>query len=211
MQLQTTTHRGRSIGTLRAAAELVDVAGRPVRVLQVGPGLAVRYLGRLTGEGVTGRPFFKGLEALIRRLPMPDALYENYESGEIVEVFGPRPVELTVIDINPKSLSVIAGHLTPFGITVTPVVGDITEIGLVDRLGLAERFDVVVALNMVLRVADKLKDRAAANLVEAAMAGGIVVENSLAQSRLGGVQPTNYRAVYRKPALLSDGNGVAVG
>ena len=203
MELQTTTHRGRSLGTLRAAASLVDIDDRAIRVLQVGPGLAVRYLGRLTGVGVAGRPFFKGLEALVRRLPMPDALYENYESAEIVDVFGPRAVELTVIDINPKSLKIVSASLTPFGIAVTPVVGDITEVGFVERLRLTERYDVVVALNMVLRVADKLKDRAAANLIAAAAPGGVLVENSLSQQRLRGLQSTSYTAVYRKPVLLA--------
>lgn len=202
MELQTTTHRGRSVGTLRAAAALVETGDRPVRVLQVGPGLAVRYLGRLTGEGTRGRAFFKGLEALVRRLPLPDALYENYESGEIADVFAPRRIELTVVDINPKSLGVVAADLRPFGIAVTPVVGDVTEGGLVERLGLAGRFDAVVALNMVLRVREELKDRAAANLVAAAAPGGIVVENSLAQERLAGLETTTYRAVYRKPALI---------
>ena len=190
------------MGTLRAAAGLVDVGDRAVRVLQVGPGLAVRYLGRFTGNGVIGRPIFKGLEALLRRLPMPDALYENYESTEIIEVFGNRAVELTVFDINPKSLKVVAANLTPFGIKVEPVTGDITETGLIDRLKLADRYDVVVALNMVLRVADHLKENAAGNLIAAAAPGGLVVENSLAQHRLEGLQSTDYTAVYRKSVLL---------
>lgn len=203
MSLQTTTHLGRNIPTLRAAASLVEVSGRPVRALQVGPGLAVRYLGRMTGEGASFRMFFKGLEALVRRLSLPNALYENYESAEIVDVFGARPLHLTVIDITPKSLAVVASTIRPLGVEVTPILGDISDPELIQRRGLGEAFDIVIALNMVLRLPDHLKQNAAENLVRATAPGGIMVENSLAESRFRGLQSTSYSSIYRRLARLT--------
>ncbi len=200
MELQTTTHRGRNLALLRAAAGLVDIGDRPIRVLQVGPGLAVRYLGRLSGADAPLRPLFKGIETVLRRFPLPDSWFENYESGEILEVFSPRTVELTILDINPRSLALVSNHLST--VDVATLVGDISQEGLASQHGLTDWFDLVVALSTVSRVPEAARNSAAANLIESSAPGGLIVENTIDLQPIGGVEATNYDSIYRKLSRL---------
>ncbi len=195
MDLKTTTFVGRNVGLLQTAADMVPRAGR-VRVLEVGPGLAVRRLGRLAAPGRPFRTIFKWAETLARRLPLPDRWYENYESEEIIAAFGRDRVDLTVVDINPRSLEIIAGQLAPF-----PVATIEADLGTFDpqAAGLAGQFDVVIALAMLGRILQtEPRLRAAATLIALARPGGLVVENGHDLRKFGPVEATSHPHIYRR-------------
>lgn len=173
MELQTTTYAGRHRLLLERLASLAP-KGR-LRILEAGPGLAVRGLGRLAARGVPGRPLFKAVETLVRRLPLPDGAYENYETREILDAFGRDRVDLTLLDINPRSLAVISGNLAPF--PVTTVTADLADPALALRRELAAGFDVVIALATVGRVPETLRAAAAENLVRLTRPGGLIAED----------------------------------
>ena len=195
MDLKTTTFVGRNIALLHAAAEMVPPAGR-LRILEVGPGLAVRRLGRLSAPGRPFRRTFKGIETLARRLPLPDRWYENYESGEIIEAFGRDRVDLTILDINPRSLAVIKEQLAPF--PVTTLVANLAVIDP-DAANLAGRFDIVIALATLGRIQPVPRPRAAAALIACAKRGGLIVENEFVLGTFGPVERTKHPHIYRRP------------
>ena len=194
MDLKTTTFVGRNIGLLHAVAAMVPPAGR-LRILEVGPGLAVRRLGRLSAPGRPFRGMFKGIETLARRLPMPDRWYENYESEEIIAAFGRDRVDLTILDINPRSLAVIKDQLAPF--PVTTIVVDLAAMDPT-AIGLAGRFDVVIALAMLGRIQPVPRPRAAAALIACATPGGLIVENEFVLGTFGPVERTKHPHIYRR-------------
>ena len=195
MDLKTTTFVGRNVGLLQTVADMAPKATR-LRVLEVGPGLAVRQLGRLASPGRPFRTMFKGIETLTRRLPLPDRWYENYESGEIIATFGRARIELTVLDINPRSLAVIREQLTPF-----PVATIVADLAAMDpgEIGLAGKFDVVIALAMLGRIQPAPRPTAAANLIACARPGGLVVENGFDLTAFAAVERTSHPHVYRRP------------
>lgn len=194
MDLRTTTYAGRHRSLLDRLAALAPV-GR-LRILEVGPGLAVRGLGRLASRGVPGRAVFKGIETLVRRLPLPDGAYENYETEDLLAAFGRDRVDLTLLDINPRSLVVIAANLAP--LPVTTVTADLADPELPLRRELASRFDVVVALATVGRLPEGRRTAAADNLVRLTRPGGLVSEDT-GRVAVGGVlQATDCEHVFRR-------------
>lgn len=195
MDLKTTTFLGRNVELLHAVAEMAPSASR-LRILEVGPGLAVRRLGRLSAPGRPLRTLFKGIETLARRLPLPDRWYENYESQEIIEAFGRDRVEMTILDINPRTLAVIKDQLAPF--PVTTIVVDLSAMDP-EATGLAGRFDIVVALAMLGRIQPVPRPRAAAALIACGKSGGLIVENEFDLRTFGPVARTEHPHIYRRP------------
>lgn len=194
MDLATTTYAGRHRRLLGRLASLAP-AGR-LRILEVGPGLAVRGLGRLAARSVPGRAVFKGIETLVRRLPLPDGAYENYETEDLLSAFGRDRLDLTLLDINPRSLSVIAANLAP--LAVTTVTADLADPALTLRREFAHTFDVVVALATIGRIPEGRRPAAAANLARLTRPGGLVAEDTGLTAAAGLVQATDCEHVYRR-------------
>lgn len=202
--MRTTTYRGRHTELLRVAAALIArPKDRRLRVLEVGPGLAVKAFGRRAGYGTPGRALAKAAETLVRRLPLPDSWYENYESEDILEAFGPADTALTILDVNPRTLRVIASNLAGRGIVTVPA--DLADAALADHQALKDRFDVVVALATVGRIAPGQQARAVDNLIALTLPGGLVIEDGYDLARRGPVERCADGAIYRKRPDRSGG------
>lgn len=78
-----------------------------LNVIEIGPGLAVRYLGRLSGTGWPGG-LFRRLEVGIRAVfPMPQWGFEIYETGELLQALGGcSQLKLSVLDFDATILKV---------------------------------------------------------------------------------------------------------
>lgn len=194
MDLKTTTYAGRHRGLLANLAAIAPDG--PLRILEVGPGLAVRGLGRLAARGVPGRSVFKGIETLVRRLPLPDGAYENYETEDLLAAFGHQRVDLTILDINPRSLAVIAGNLAP--LKVATVTADLSDPALGRRHDLAGSFDVIIALATIGRIPPERRAAAALNLVLMTRPGGLVAEDTGLVSAIEGMTATGCDQVSRR-------------
>jgi len=194
MDLATTTYAGRHRRLLERLATLAP-PGR-LRILEVGPGLAVRGLGRLAARGAPGRAVFKGVETLVRRLPLPDGAFENYETEDLLEAFGRDRVDLTLLDINPRALSVVAANLVPFA--VTTVRADLADPALPAHRELARPFDLVVALATLGRIPEGRRAAAALNLVRLTRPGGLVAEDTGLTAAGGLVRATDCEHVFRR-------------
>ena len=105
---KTTTHPNRNYPFIKAAQGLLasEKPSGQLKILQVGCGMALKYFGRLNGLGK--HRIFKRVETGLRRIPLPEFAYENYETVEIVEIFNSMEFALDVIDINSKALSVVS-------------------------------------------------------------------------------------------------------
>ena len=174
MDLKTTTRPRRNVSLFPRIVPFLPPrpAGEPLRVAEVGPGLAVKYLGRLTASDRPLWDFFRRLESGVRRLPMPDVFFENYETRELIEALAGIPFELTLIDINPKVVRVVRRNLPQH-----PIQGVLANLG--ERhpavlAPLAGTFDLVVALAVAGRVSGA-SDIAAANIASLARPGGILI------------------------------------
>ncbi|MCC6735303.1 MAG: class I SAM-dependent methyltransferase [Bauldia sp.] len=196
MDLRTTTYAGRHRHLLERLAALAPKG--PLRILECGPGLAVRGLGRLSSRGVPGRPLFKGIETLVRRLPLPDGAYENYETGELLAAFGRDRVDLTLLDINPRSLAVISANLAPY--RVRTVIADLADPATPLRRELEGGFDVVLALATIGRIPEPRRDAAAENLLRLTRPGGLVVEDTGRIARSDAASATEAEFVFRRAA-----------
>lgn len=199
MDLATTTYAGRHRDLLERLAALAP-AGR-IRVLEAGPGLAVRGLGRLAARGTPGRLLFKSIETLVRRLPLPNAAYENYETEDLLAAFGRDRVNLTLLDINPRSLAVIEANLAPF--PVTAVTADLADAALTRRPELARPFDIVIALATIGRIPVERRAAAADNLVRLARPGGLVVMDTGHVIPGGPIEATDREHIFRRTGLAA--------
>jgi hypothetical protein len=175
LQLKTTTRPNRHVAELRAARSLLSAPadGRPLEIADVGPGLAVKYLGRLADQRVPVWNLVKRIESAIRRIPMPDGCYENYEAHELVRALDGLRFNLTVIDVNPKVVRVIAKEMA--NRNVSPVVADL---GIEDPPSLAPlrgKFDLVVAMTVIGRVKSRLEYTANLNIAGLVRLGGVLL------------------------------------
>jgi len=174
MDLKTTTRPRRNVSIFGRIVPFLPPRppGQPLRVAEVGPGLAVKYLGRLTASDQPLWDFFRRLESGLRRLPMPDVFFENYETREIIEALAGIPFELTLVDINPKVVRVVRRNLPQH-----PIRSALANLGEPHPAALAPlvgTFDLVVALAVAGRVRGA-SDTAAANIAGLAGPGGIVI------------------------------------
>lgn len=160
MDLKTTTRPNRHTAQFREVRALLapPADGRPLEVANIGPGLAVKYFGRLAEETVPGWDIVKRIESGIRRIPMPDACFENYETHELVRMLEGLPFRLTVIDINPKVVRIVARSMPDR--SVETVVADLGAERPASLLPLYGKFDLVVAFTVIGRVKTRLFENA---------------------------------------------------
>ncbi len=175
MDLKTTTRPRRHTGQFDALRRFLSPpsSGRPLEVANVGPGLAVRYFGRLSAADVPGWDIFRRIESGIRRIPMPDAFYENYETAELTAALGDLPFNLTLVDINPRVVRVVERGAR--GRKVDHVLVDLGEERSVRLAPYRGKFDVVVAFAVIGRVKDRLRENARDNVRSLLRPGGILV------------------------------------
>ena len=170
MDLKTTTRPGRNAGGFRDLRGLLKpTTGAPVAVLEAGPGLAVKYLGRMGG-------LLQLVERLARRLPLPDSSYESYETAELLSSLDGLDIRLTLLDINPRPLKVIADRMP--GARIRTQVADLGLPSPAVLAPLMGTFDLVVAMHLVGRISDAGERRnAQANLRALAKPGGLIFAN----------------------------------
>jgi hypothetical protein len=178
MDLKTTTRPKRSTAEFEALRRIVKApsSGRPLEVANIGPGLAVRYFGRLTATSIPGWQVFRRLESGLRRIPMPDFAYENYETSELIAALGDIPFNLTVIDINPRVARVVTGNTRRH--SVQAVLADLGEERSVRLAPYRGKFDVIVAIAVIGRVKQKAQENARDNVRSLLRPGGILVGGS---------------------------------
>jgi SAM-dependent methyltransferase len=104
---------------------------------------------------------------------MPDAWYENYEAHELVQALAGLPLNLTVIDINPKVVRVIAKDMPDR--KVTTAVADLGVDRPASLQPLRGKFDLVVALTVIGRMPERLFGNAYANIVSLVKPGGLLL------------------------------------
>ncbi len=175
MDLKTTTRPRRRANVFAALRSFVQAppSGRPLEVANVGPGLAVKYLGRLAASDVPGWDLFRRFESGVRRVPMPDAFYESYETKELVAALGDLPFRLTLVDINPRVLRVVAHGLgRPDVQTVMADLGEERAVRLAPYRG---KFDLVVAFAVVGRVKERIRENARDNVRSLVRPGGLLL------------------------------------
>ena len=197
MDLGTTTYAGRHSKLFKDAAELVvGPGGRPLQILEIGPGLSVRWLGRVSGKPAFIRIILKGVETVVRRLPLPDSCFENYESEEILTAFGRQRSELSLMDVNPRPLRVIGQN--PKIPVAAKLTADLTALQLEPGHPQFEAFDVVVALTTLARIPVDKRARAAENIAAMTRRGGWVLADGNAITREPSLQPTDVGNLSQK-------------
>ncbi|MEJ0013501.1 MAG: class I SAM-dependent methyltransferase [Bauldia sp.] len=201
MDLKTTTSPRRRANIFNTLQRFVEApsSGRPLEVANVGPGLAVKYLGRLSAIDMPGWDFFRRIEAGVRRVPMPDAFYENYETMELVAALRNIPFRLTLIDINPRVVRVAAQGVR--GHKVDTVVADLGEERSVRLAPYRGKFDLVVAFAVVGRVRDRLRENARDNVGRLVRPGGLLLGTDTGGSEFTLVAPDS--AFYRKAGVAA--------
>lgn len=192
MDLKTTTRPNRHAEQFREARRLLDLErfDRPIEVLEVGPGLAVKFLGRLAEEGRPAWDLVKRIETGVRRIPMPDACYESYETGELLAALHGLPVRLTILDINPRVLRIV--RQAHAGIPIETVVADLGEERPASLLPLYGRFDLVVANAVLARVGNPGRNNACEAIRSLVKPGGILLGT-------GGFAAAGFQEVSGKP------------
>ena len=197
MDLKTTTLPARHTELFRQARSLL-AAGHgkaPLHVLEAGPGLAVKYLGRLSARSVPANDIFKRIETGVRRVPWPDAFYESYEPGDLLRALDGLPVRLTVLDVNPRVLRVISR--LPLQQPVKTVRADLSQAEPESLKPLYGTFDLVVAMAVIGRVKWHGRDNARTNLRRLARLGGIILGEVDSPARDHAVIP-GHPLFYRK-------------
>lgn len=197
MELRTTTYQGRHVALLERAASLVArPPGRGLRIVEAGPGLAVKHLGRMARLGSPLRPVAKGIETLVRRLPLPDSWLENYETAEIIAAFG-SDARVTVVDINPRTVAILGRRFASRG--VTGVNADLASPDFLATAGLTLPYDVAIALSTLGRIPPERQAAAARNLAAAVAPGGLVLEDMVDMTLHGPLEPLG-GGIYRRRA-----------
>lgn len=104
---KSTTRPKRKARAIANLNSLLSGHSGTLNVVEIGPGLAVRYLGRLSGAGWPGG-LFRRLEVGVRAaLPMPQWGYEIYETGELLQTLGGcGQLKLSVLDFDATILKV---------------------------------------------------------------------------------------------------------
>jgi hypothetical protein len=106
---KSTTRPERNINKIRLMADAISKRHitNPA-ILEIGPGMAIRYLGRLSR---IKKPFelFRRIEVGLRAvLPLPHQAYEIYETAEILSIFGSLPsvdASLSLLDFDETILA----------------------------------------------------------------------------------------------------------
>ena len=151
MDLKTSTYPRRHQRAFAALRTLIDQDsdGRVLKVANIGPGLAVKHLGRLAGRRSLVADIVRRIETGIRRLPMPDPCFENYETRELAAALNGLTFDLTVIDVNPRVVRIVQRSLGDR--PVAGIVADLRAPSPPQLQPMAGAFDVVVAFAVVSR------------------------------------------------------------
>jgi hypothetical protein len=197
VDLKTTTGPQRHPTLLQAVAQQLPPQAQ-IRVLEVGPGLVLKRLGRWAGPGSPLKPVVKVIETFLRRLPLPLGWYESFETAEIIAALDPSGagrLSMTVADINPKPLLAVKHQLGP-GVDCVNVdiAGD-----LAGRLP-AESFDVVVALTVISRIPLERRPAAVRNLTHLAKPGGLIAATAECDFDRRDVEPIGTDGLFRRLA-----------
>ena len=177
MDLKTTTRPNRHTAYFLALRPLLAPPpdGRPLEVAEIGPGLAVKYFGRLAEETVPGWDIVKRIESGIRRIPMPDVCFETYEPHELVRGLEGLPFRRTVIDINPKVVRIAAKSMPDRA--VATVVANLGEERPASLQPLKGKFDLVVAFAVMARVKEAVRGNAERNIGCLIRPGGFLLSD----------------------------------
>jgi hypothetical protein len=177
MRHKTTTRPNRNIRSIVALGEyLRDKKIKEISFLDVGPGMAVKYVGRLSA---IRRPFelFRRIEVGMRAvLPLPIAAYESFEPLEILRILEETSevkINFSVLDFDVTVLAVVWNQL---GSRVSSMIS--ADLSVFPNDSLAEhagRFDVVFARTVISRIETAQGQiNAAKNLVSLSKPGGIL-------------------------------------
>lgn len=195
LDVKTTTFVNRHTQAFTTANDLLPADKQGISILQVGPGMAVKGVGRFNHLGKW--QIIKRLETALRRLPLPISFYENFETREILDIFAKHSPQMTVGDISPKSLNSIKyNYGDEIANTIQLDLGQDLAPGGVSSIG---QFDVVICLVTVNRVPRPLWEQARNNIGNFTRPGGILITDQNMTSQ-GFVTSVEHRHVRRKPA-----------
>lgn len=172
MDPKTSTWPQRHAAELAELRRLLPAGNRRLTVANVGPGLAVKYLGRFANRKTVLAEIIRRFETGVRRLPLPDLCFENYEAVELAEALAERPFALTAVDINPRVVRVVVNALAPHA------KGVVADLGVAHAPALAplrDSFDVVFSFAMVQRVPTGFAKIARENIRSLVRPGGLLV------------------------------------
>jgi hypothetical protein len=164
------------MGKLKKLAGYLRESGiREINLLDVGPGMAVKFIGRLSS---IRHPLdlFRRLEVGLRAvLPLPVSAYESYEPVEILRIFANEGVTINIsfADFDVTVLAVVWNQL---GAKVKHLIW--ADLSVFPNETLTEhvrQFDVVLAQNIVSRIHSRQgRLNAARNLMLLSKPGGIL-------------------------------------
>jgi hypothetical protein len=188
MRHKTTTRPRRNTRSITALAEHFQSNNiTRITLLDVGPGMAVKYIGRLSA---IQHPFdvFRRFEVGLRAiLPLPVSAYESYEPNEILQIFEEHmgiQVEISLLDIDVTVLAVAWNQLGVRARSLIPA--DISVFPNESLIEYAGRFDVVIAQTVLSRIKTAQgRFNAARNLVSLSRPGGILTCSSEEMAKAG--------------------------
>lgn len=165
MELKSTTHKNRNIPLLGVLADIFPKA-QMLDVLEIGPGAAVKFIGRYTGFDAPFRRILKPLETALRRLPLPQSAFENYESVELFNAIA-NINSLTISDMNPRVVKIARAGLP----ATANVIGKQVDI---TTQSFDSVYDVIVCLNVISRTALTDQPQAAKTVFAALAPQGVL-------------------------------------
>ncbi len=160
----------------RSRTAETSVAAMPLRLLEIGPGMAVRHLGSQAGISGAKRMMHK-LEIGVRAaVPMPRSMYESYETAEIFQALddaGISKTQVSVLDHDPVVLDVVRSEHC--GRLEHLIHADLSSPRLTCESARLPWFDVVFAAAVLPRIpVGKKRQTAAQNVVALCKPGGLV-------------------------------------
>ncbi len=175
MDLRTTTRPNRNIDLFRTARTLLSAGDRerPIAIIEVGPGLAVKHLGRLADQKYPLWDFVRRIESGIRRIPMPDGCYESYETRELCASLSGLQIRVTILDINPRVVRIVKAINAD--LPIEPVVADLGAEVPTGFSAFVGRYDLVVANAVLVRIPVSRRETARRNLLSLAAPHGLVL------------------------------------
>ena len=159
---KTTTSPMRGLDVLYPFYQTLDAfhSVGDLKVLQVGAGVATRFMAKVAGKSKV----YRRIESLSRSLPLPKSYFESYEPLELykaLEYLGYN-VHLTVSDINPNVLSIVNKSLRDENVAL-----ELLDISKSANAFITTRYNVCLALNVLCHIRCSVKQpRAVRNLVE---------------------------------------------
>ncbi len=192
---KTTTRPWRNAGKIDSLTRYLQATGqRQPKILEIGPGMAVRYLGRLgrfqSPFGVLGKIEI-GIRAVV---PLPMWAYESYETGEILDKLsqsGIAGAALSVFDCNPTVLRLVGAT---YGKRIDLLQrADLARYPLNCLGALAGTFDAVFATAVIKRLGSRpARLSAAKNIIALCRPNAIVTMGGSELTELGCREDAEY-------------------